>query len=202
MEILGLFPIPVLKMSLNRKFTAEELNEVNILKQNSEKRETGSFRSINTSVLDRPALSNLKDSITEAFDIYINEVIKAEDKVTSRITTSWLNWQNGEQVTHVHKHPNSYLSAVLYIEAYEEDRINFLNKRYHQIQLTPKEYTPYNGDTWLVYVKSGDILIFPSNLSHGVDAREKDKGTRVSLAVNMFPTGKLGNKKDLTELII
>ena len=50
-----------------------------------------------------------------------------------------------------------------------------------------------------LYVKTGDIVLFPSSLTHMVETKEGDN-TRVSLAFNVFIKGTIGNNKQLTEL--
>jgi predicted 2-oxoglutarate/Fe(II)-dependent dioxygenase YbiX len=58
----------------------------------------------------------------------------------------------------------------------------------------------YNSDTWWLGVKTYDIVLFPSNLTHSVDSVTSDE-TRISLAFNSFIKGVLGDKAELSELI-
>ena len=43
--------------------------------------------------------------------------------------------------------------------------------------------------------------MFPSSLTHMVETKEGNN-TRISLAFNVFIKGKIGNNKQLTELIL
>ena len=90
--------------------------------------------------------------------------------------------------------------TVLYISANEdEDKIKFHDSGYKQIMLDIDNYDIYNSDSWWFEVKTGDIVLFPSNLTHNVES-VTSKDTRISLAFNTFLTGTLGNNKNITEL--
>lgn len=57
----------------------------------------------------------------------------------------------------------------------------------------------WNSTSWWFPVKTGDIIIFPSSLTHAVETKQGDN-TRTSLAFNVFIKGTIGNNKSLTEL--
>ena len=106
------------------------------------------------------------------------------------------------QSHHAHNHPNSYLSGVLYINADEAyDKIIFQHNRYEQITIPTTAWNPFNSETWFFPLESGEILLFPSRLSHLV-AKKKGNNTRVSLSFNVFLKGDLGEEPLLTELKI
>jgi hypothetical protein len=52
----------------------------------------------------------------------------------------------------------------------------------------------------VVFCKTGDIILFPSSLTHMVETKE-GTNTRISLAFNVFIKGTVGNNKNLTELL-
>ena len=66
---------------------------------------------------------------------------------------------------------------------------------------TVKSYNIFNSLTWSFVVKTGDILLFPSNLGHSVQTK-KGKNLRISLSFNVFVKGQLGVTKNLDELIL
>jgi hypothetical protein len=80
-------------------------------------------------------------------------------------------------------------------------KLNFLKKIYQTIKPETKDWNLYNSETWWFTVKTGDIILFPSSLTHMVETKEGDN-TRISLAFNVFIKGTIGNNKNLTELIL
>ena len=98
---------------------------------------------------------------------------------------------------------NSLVSGVFYINADEKlDKIKFFKEHtYSTISLPTNNYNLFNSTSWWFTVKTGDIVLFPSSLTHMVETKEGDN-VRTSLAFNVFVEGKIGNNKDLTELIL
>ena len=66
-------------------------------------------------------------------------------------------------------------------------------------EIEKKEYNYWNSDTWWFSVKTGELLLFPSTLTHDVQTKE-GSNTRTSLAFNVFIKGTLGSNRQLTEL--
>ena len=58
-----------------------------------------------------------------------------------------------------------------------------------------------NSEAWWFQVKTGDIILFPSSLTHMVENKE-GANTRISLAFNVFIKGKIGKKEELIELYL
>jgi uncharacterized protein (TIGR02466 family) len=132
----------------------------------------------------------------------VDKIICPSNKVKPYITQSWLNYTKKNQYHHKHQHPNSLVSGVFYINADEKlDKIKFFKEDYQPIKLEIKEYNLFNSQSWWFTVKTGDIVLFPSSLTHMVETKEGDN-TRVSLAFNVFVEGKIGDNKGLTELIL
>jgi uncharacterized protein (TIGR02466 family) len=93
------------------------------------------------------------------------------------------------------------VSGVFYVNSDEKfDKIKFYKKDVYQI-IKPeiKEWNLWNSESWWFTVKTGDIILFPSSLTHMVETKEGNN-TRISLAFNVFIKGMVGNNKDLTEL--
>jgi len=65
----------------------------------------------------------------------------------------------------------------------------------------PKQYNLFNSNKWIFPVEKNQVILFPSNLVHGVDEDQRE-GVRLSLAFNVFLKGRLGNTRNLTELIL
>ena len=51
----------------------------------------------------------------------------------------------------------------------------------------------------MIPLKKGDLILFPSNLSHSVPANQSDE-ERISLSFNTWCTGSLGDIRSLTYL--
>lgn len=196
-----LFPTPIIMEKLEKPFTMEEL--IQIEKEfTSCSKSKENIVSINGYVLDNPIFKNLKEILTNHINEYIKTVYKPLHPVKAYITQSWLNYGTENNYHSIHNHPNSFISGVMYIEADRNtDSILFINSAYKQINLEPTSYDNLNANTWKVPVNTGDIIIFPSNLAHGVDTVDS-KRHRVSIAFNSFIKGKLGSINESTELIL
>jgi len=199
--INGIFPTPIYMSKLDRKLTPLELKFINKNKKNFHKNE-GNITSNNNYILNEKPFSNIKKELYLKVKDYFEKVISSTDSVTPYITQSWLNYTETNQFHHKHEHPNSLVSGVFYINCNDKfDKIKFFNQKYQAIKLEIKEWNLWNSRSWWFPVSTGDIIMFPSSLSHMVEAKEGDN-TRISLAFNIFIKGTIGNNKELTELIL
>ena len=195
-----LFPTPVMFTEMDREFTKDELNFVDKhSKDDMTNRNVGNVTSNNNYILEEPEFSNLKLIVTEAINEYIKKVYKPKYEAEAYITQSWLNYTKKGEFHHKHEHPNSFISGVLYINTDStKDKITFHRSGYKQLQLATDQFDVYNSDSWWFNVKTGGIVIFPSNLTHHVEDVIADE-TRISLAFNTFIKGTLGDNKSVTE---
>jgi uncharacterized protein (TIGR02466 family) len=201
-SINGIFPTPVYISKLNRKLTPLELKFVEKNKKNVYKNE-GNTTSNNNYILNEKPFLNLKKELDLKVKDYFEKIISPTDSITPYITQSWLNYTETNQYHHKHEHPNSLVSGVFYINCHEEfDKIKFFKKDIYQI-IKPeiKEWNLWNSETWWFSVKTGDVVLFPSSLTHMVENKE-GTNTRISLAFNVFIKGTIGKNKSLTELIL
>ena len=197
-----LFPTPIYFTNLKRSFSLKELKEVEIHKKKLSQN-TGNYNTLNSYILNGKTFIPLKKELELHIKDYFNRIYSPEDdKITPYITQSWLNYTDKNQYHHIHEHPNSLVSGVLYINADEKyDKIKFHDKQYNCFKITPKDYNMYNSNSWWFPVKKTDLVLFPSSTTHSVENKEGDN-TRVSLAFNVFVKGILGETKELTELIL
>ena len=194
-----LFPIPVMFNSMERKFTKAELNYLNSHLDKTYQNK-GNTTSLNNYILNEPELLDLKDFTQSQVQAYMDKVYKPKYDVKPYITQSWLNWTKTGEYHHIHEHPNSFISGVLYINADEkEDKIKFHTKGYQQISVETDQYDVFNSKSWWFSVKTASIVVFPSSLTHNVEAVTTGE-TRISLAFNTFLRGTIGDNKNLTEL--
>jgi uncharacterized protein (TIGR02466 family) len=201
MIIHPIFPTPVCFSKLTRNLTNKELKFINDTKKNVYKNE-GNSTSMNTYVLNNKELKNLKNELLKSVENYFVKIIDTDNNINPYITQSWINFTEETEFHHTHEHPNSYLSAVFYINADKEhDKIKFYKTGYQTILPSVREYNHYNSLAWSFPVETGDIVIFPSYLSHCVEFK-KGKNVRTSLAFNIFIKGKIGSERGLTELTL
>ena len=197
----GIFPTPVYMSKLDRDLTKKELSFIDKSKLDFYKNE-GNITSNDNYILNQKVFSKLKEDLDLRVQDYFNKVLSTTDAVTPFITQSWLNYTETNQYHHKHEHPNSLVSGVFYVNCHEEfDKIKFFKSEYKTIKPEIKDWNLYNSESWWFTVKTGDIILFPSSLTHMVENKE-GTNTRISLAFNVFIKGTIGNNKSLTELII
>jgi uncharacterized protein (TIGR02466 family) len=198
-----LFPEPVYFTTLDKALTKAELKAISKQKTTTYKN-IGNTTSDDTYVLNHKALKNFKKNIFTKVMDYFDKVVCTDNSITPYITQSWLNYTKTNQFHHMHSHANSYVSGVYYIAADDKvDKIIFHKPvgGPQRIKLNATKYNPFNSQTWWYTVKTGDLVLFPSHLTHGVDMK-KEKDTRISLSFNVFFKGTIGDKRQLTELIL
>lgn len=199
-KIYHLFPMVVHQDNIGREFDPEEMQFI-IDCGNNKKRNVGNSRSQNSYVLEHPSMNNIKNYVLQNIEYYAKNLKRISDDVEFYITQSWINYTEKDEYHHMHKHHNSLLSGVLYIDVVEGiDTITFLDERSKGILFFDvDEYNTHNSETWWIPIKSGDIVIFPSSLFHQVEMTNGKK-TRISLSFNTFVKGHIGNNMNLTEL--
>jgi len=204
-EITGIFQTPVYKTSLKKEFNKKELFFIDKDKKKTIKNKSkwsGNAQSDNYYVLNEKVFKDLKQELELIVQDYFDKVVCSSNKITPYITQSWFNYTTTRQWHHTHAHANSYVSGVLYTDCHETlDRIKFINHKYESIRPEVKEYNVFNSLTWWLSVKTKDVILFPSSLTHGVETK-KGNNTRTSLAFNVFIKGTFGVNKSATELIL
>ena len=198
-NINGIFPTPIYTSKLNRELTNKELSFIDKTKLDVHKNK-GNTTSNDNYILNNKSFKDLKIDLDLRVQDYFDKVISPSNSITPYITQSWLNYTEINQYHHKHAHPNSLVSGVFYINCHEEhDKIKFFNDNYRTIKLEVKNWNIWNSESWWFPVKTGDIILFPSSLTHMVETKQGDN-TRISLAFNVFIKGTVGNNKSLTEL--
>lgn len=197
MNVLELFPTAVGLFDLGRDLTETELK---FLKNQKTTANIGNTTTVKRNLLEEKKLNKLKNFITASIDEYFKTVINPVQDTSLRITQSWCNYSEKDQWHHQHSHPNSFISGVFYVQASKgQDKIFFHRKLLPLLRTPPKEWNPYNSETWWVEVYTGRLVIFPSSLEHRVD-KVCTNETRISLSFNTFPTGNFGDDSSLTGL--
>ena len=200
-NINGIFPTPIYISKLNRELTNKELLFIDKNKLNINKNE-GNITSSNNYILNDKLFKDLKLELDLKIQDYFDKIICPANNITPYITQSWLNYTETNQYHHKHAHPNSLVSGVFYINCDNKfDKIKFFKEDYKTIKPEIKTWNLWNSESWWFSVKTGDVILFPSSLTHMVETKE-GTNTRISLAFNVFIKGTVGNNKNLTEIIL
>jgi len=201
MPIHPIFPQPIYLSKLERALTTEELKTIDEYKKKTYPN-SGNTTSKENYVLENKTLNNLKKDLNKKIIDYFDKVVCTSNSIIPYITQSWMNYTETNQYHQQHNHSNSYVSGVFYINADKEvDKIKFFKRMFEEITLECKEFNEFNAPSWNCPIETGDIILFPSTLSHGVGTK-KGTNTRVSLSFNVFIKGKIGDTFSLTELVL
>lgn len=195
--IHNLFPTPVGIYKLDRDLTDDELD---FIKCQDTRPNMGNVTSKDNTILRNTELTNLRDFIETKVSEYFAMIHNPKHDVSLRVTQSWCNYTEPGQYHHKHAHPNSFVSGVFYPQANREtDKIYFYRDGFQQIKFPPSEWNVWNSESWWFEVGTGDLILFPSSLTHMVET-VKSEQTRISLSFNTFPVGVVGDEIDLTGL--
>lgn len=195
MIMYSIFPTAVAKFQLGRDYTAEEITFVD---SQETRKNISNITSKDNYVLRHWALINLKSFVDASITEYMHKVYAPKNEITLRVTQSWINYCKPGEGHHKHAHPNSFISGVLYVKASQErDKIYFYRNEYNQIFLATENWNVHNSESWYFEVGTGDLIVFPSSLTHMVAPVEE---SRISLSFNTFPEGRLSDEITLTAL--
>ncbi len=200
-DLMSMFATPLYRANLGRGFTQDELNCFRAALSDSVQ-SVSNYSSRNKNVLAEPELMALRAVLQEHLDQYLKSVYNTANSVSLKITQSWLTLSRRGESHHAHTHPNSVVSGVLYINLAQNDGISFhRNEDSLWHELIPAEENYFNAKRYFVNTAVGDILLFPSQVRHGV--REvQEEVERVSLSFNTFFEGELGKEEFATSIKI
>ena len=203
-ELLQLFPIPVLICPYTDDYSKELEWIKNCETRKENKGGDGGVpihynrQSEDTFVLDKPELANIRAFIEAKLHKFVTEIMASSDKMV--ITQSWLNKNKKGESHHEHVHPNSMVSGVWYPQIHEQlPPIQFRSRHQRDVSLQTEKYNTFNSATFMLPMKRGELILFPSNLTHSVPTNQSDE-ERISLSFNSWPKGNMGDIKSLTYL--
>lgn len=200
MIISGLFPIPIAKFSIDSIHD----NELSLVKkyQLNCRQDFGNVSTNEKNVLDKE-LPRIRQFIENSINEYVDNIICPKYDLNFYITQSWITFTNPGGFHHSHSHKNSIISGVFYFNAEDgKDEIMFMHDRESKnIIIERKSFNLYNCTSWNFPVKTGDLIIFPSDLEHCVSKTLSDS-LRISLAFNVFARGNFGGHENLEGLIL
>ena len=200
-QMMNMFAVPLYRSSLKRAFTAEEVRFF----QNELRDPVLSISnssSKNKNVLGAAEMQKIRAVLQENLDNFFRIVFNTSNDVQLKITQSWLTSSVKGQSHHAHTHPNSIVSGVLYINLAPHDGISFYRNEDNQwYELLRKEDSYYNAYRYFIQTSVGDIVLFPSNVQHGVQ-QVTENIERVSLSFNRFFSGEMGREEFSNKLRI
>lgn len=201
MNVIGIFPVPVVVNDLSRQLTADEMKYIESCREQVNQNE-GNSTSKNSYVLNDEIMSEVKAELEKNVKFFYHNVMGADTNSDIYITQSWLNYTEKGQFHHKHRHPNSIISGVLYISVGENDAIHLCKNELDFIKPTVKQHNDFTADTAIVPVQNVQIVMFPSYLEHKVKP-STNEATRISLAFNTFIKGTLGaGPNSLSEVFV
>ena len=203
-ELLQLFPIPVMICPYPTDYS-KELEWIRNAETRKENKggDVGNVTHFNrqsedTFVLDKPELANIRAFIEAKLSKFVTEIMASTDKLV--ITQSWLNKNKKGESHHEHVHPNSMVSGVWYPQIHESlPPIQFRSRNQRDVALSTDKYNTFNSATFMLPMKCGELILFPSNLQHSVPINLTDQ-ERISLSFNSWPKGNMGDERSLTYL--
>jgi len=177
-----------------------------LLELPTEKTMYGFERSKDTYILDNHA-PLLRTWIQEQVDDYAKRVLCIKQEL--RITQSWLiiHRSGNPQNIFIHKHPNSIISGAYYLaadgaEGLRFDRNDTTTSPYIEWEYD-RETLPNSPWAWIwhrVEAKKNRLLLFPSQLTHGVNGPPSEN-IRCSLSFNTwFKDSRWGSDELLGEV--
>ena len=196
-EVISLFPIAISVHDIEPNFTEQDKLFINQC-LNDQYENTGNTTSNETYVLDK--LPNLKEKLMEKVRFHFYDSLKHVKESEIYITQSWLNLTKKDQFHHTHKHPNSILAGVFYLQTVDDDCISFDNTlRVDQVRPSIESFNSWNSSLYNQPVHRNMLVIFPSSLMHNVPTVKSDQ-VRISLAFNTFVKGVLGKDDQLSRV--
>ena len=188
-ELMQLFPTPLLicPYPVNYDKELEWIRNAECRKENkggdpNAEKVHYNRQSEDTFVLDRPELSNIRAFIEAKLHEYVTKIYASTDKLV--ITQSWLNKSKKGESHHAHVHPNSMVSGVWYPQIHEQmPPIQFRSRQQRDVSLQTEQYNTFNSATFMLPMRKGELILFPSNLTHSVPTNVGEE-ERISLSFN------------------
>lgn len=200
-EVYPLFVEPYFRANVAGTITPKQIAFIKNLKMVNNME---NLISENLYIFEEPELRSIKDAVQDVLDIYAREVMCIPQKLY--VTQSWSLTCNSQVGMHGHSHSNSVLSGSLYYCELPSPTASMIFTRhlsYQQIDLAPdaSKRNVYNTPINRIIPKQDDIILFSSRLTHLVE-QNASSVPRHSIAFNSFVKGRLGNYRDVSELVL
>jgi uncharacterized protein (TIGR02466 family) len=199
--VIPLFAVPLYTDNIGTDYDLEFLKNVSLYERMES---NNGFYSKDKFILEDPRLKSLKDMIQEHINAFVGYLSISND-AEFYITNSWV-------VKHIkgdwgpsHYHGNSVISGVYYFDVdpssgdivFENRQDNLFGKT---LEFDFKEWNIFNSYEWSITPENGNIVLFPSHLSHRIKPSQSD--LRYCLPFNVFVRGKMGSSSLVSTLEI
>lgn len=199
MKVLDVFPTPIYREIYNDnktlKDTVVRMIEGATVTKNTISENLYHFDNARgDSFLYREEFLSLKEWLEEQCSKFVKDIMGYELPEKMIVTDSWLNICNFGGQQYPHYHTNSYISGTYYVN-YEDGHAPLFFRHVDgsthsptqsiSLQADKQKFGKYNSDV-IVYPEEGEILLWPSHLTHGYGGNEKDH--RISISMNFMPS--------------
>ena len=196
--IESIFATPLYKSDNYYKFSDKELKFLKSLEMIDNR---GNEVTKEKHLFEHEEMSQLKNWCEKNLNYFMEQMGKMES-AEFYITQSWLNKTVPQKHHHSHMHPNSIISAVLYVEGPTCPTFFYNRDSFNNFTFFDRiKGNPFTANKVGVVNEPGRLVLFPSYLHHEVDVN-KGNSDRYTISFNTFVKGKFGDYKDLTELEI
>jgi uncharacterized protein (TIGR02466 family) len=199
-NLINIFSTPLV---IESKMYNIKDTELNYLKSLPLRKSENNSISENIFILENNNLSELTKMIDYYIKNYVSNVLEITNEVVR--TQSWLAVSKKGQSHHQHEHPNTFISAVFYVDCKSGDLIlkrqNSVIQDGFNFNYGIKQFNPSNCGKWTVPARTGDLVIFPGWVTHYTTENENDED-RIILGVNYFLKGTIGSEKSVDLLNI
>ena len=200
--VYPLFAIPLMISGDRYEYSAAEKSYIAELKMIEN---DGNRMSENDTILEASQLSGLKQFIDSHLLNYKKNLLRIPDDNEIYITQSWANHSDPGSFHPKHKHPNSVISGVMYLDENKDGKLPPI--RFHRatealsLDFKYDELNDFNAASREFDPEQGMLMLFPSQLEHDVGKNTSGR-MRTSISFNTFVRGTLGGRKQLTEVSV
>jgi len=192
-KLHSLFPTAVISvLDNNFKLTQEEKKVIWKYKLDESDNYHNCYASKSGRILEDRRLKRLKKHCQHYLDLYVKDIMKCDNKI--QITNSWGNYSFTGNCHRNHRHSNSVLSGIYYVQCNNSIPIlqfESQTSRYF-LEYRVEEQTVFNSSTYQIKLEDGMLVIFPSHIWHSVP-ENKSSNWRISMAFNSFLLGEIDN---------
>jgi uncharacterized protein (TIGR02466 family) len=206
-QIIPLFPTPI--CVVNHQPTDElasfllnsELHP--IFTSNPNEKSNGSYTK-NRQILKTDECKELRNFILSNAKDLVNDIMGYQ--VSGLVDVlSWVSYKNKDEHHPPHNHPNSFVSGVYYYTDVPKETPLIFGKKIGALMtyelLLHKDHKhngEFSSDHYVYCPKKGDIVLFPSFLTHFVPPNPHPE-VRTSVSFNLMPEAGWGDDLQLTQ---
>ena len=193
-ETYGLFPVPITRYSVpnHEDLKQQILNWMSKQELLTDHKRQAICHNVLQVGPNNQLLNDIPDvakTLLAATTLHNNNSFKYNTQFS--FSDSYLEIANKDAIYAPHEHSNCLYSITYLVNyddkqhAYMKWRRNVASHFYPVIQLDSQELSPYNMTEATFKQSEGDILIYPSNITHGYDSNPSDQ--RITLTANIVP---------------